>query len=269
MRRPFIAPALVFAAVTMVTLAPDSGSAQGQLPQPPIGFKPPPPPPPAPVKPYNPVPVTLAGPFSDPSFAAFRKNLAAVVQHKDRAALAKLIVAQGFFWVQDKDLADRSKPGVDNLAKAIDLDNPNGAGWDILTGDAADPTLAEVPQNRGLFCAPAPPTFDPRAFQALFQQTETDPTDWGYPASNGVEVRAAAQPNAPVVDKLGMYFVRVLPNGTAANSGAPSFLHVALPSGKSGFVAIDAVVPLASDQICYTKDAGGWKIAGYIGGVQP
>ncbi len=270
MRRHFIVPAaLFFAAATIVALAPESGMAQGQLPQPPVGFQPPPPPPPAPIKPYNPVAVTPAGPFGDPSFTTFRKNLAAVAEHKDRAGLAKLVVAQGFFWVQSKDVADPKKSGIDNLAKAVGLDNPDGSGWDTLTGDAADPTLAEVPQNKGLFCAPAPPKFDPRAFQALFGLTDTDPTDWGYPTGNGVEVRAAAQPNAPVVDKLGMYFVRVLPDSTPGSAGGSSFLHVALPDGKSGFVALDAIVPLASDQICYTNEEGGWKITGYIGGVSP
>jgi hypothetical protein len=269
MRRQLIVPTVIIAALTVIALAPKAGLAQGQLPQPPVGFKPPPPPPPPPIKPYKPVTVTLAGPYNDPSFAAFRTELAGIAKTKDRAALAKLIVAQGFFWVQDKDLADSTKSGIDNLAKAIALDDPNGGGWDIIANDAADPTLAELPQNKGLFCAPAPPSFDPRAFQALFQGTGTDPTDWGYPTSNGVEVRAAAQPNAPVVEKMGLYFVRVLPDSAPSDGGAPSFLHVALPDGKTGFIAFDAIVPLASDQICYAKEGGNWKIAGYIGGVQP
>jgi hypothetical protein len=28
-------------------------------------------------------------------------------------------------------------------------------------------------------------------------------------------------------------------------------------------------VPLASDQICFAKEEGNWKIAGYIGGLAP
>jgi hypothetical protein len=268
MRRRFMVPAaLLFAIAAGVAMAPASGLAQGQLPQPPQGFQPPPPPPPAPVKPYTPVAVSLAKPYNDPSFAAFRKNLAAAAQSKDRAALAQLVVARGFFWVQDKDIADPKKSGVDNLAKAIGLDNPDGSGWDALGSDAADDTLAEVPQNQGLFCAPAPPTFDLRAFQALLGQTDTDVGDWGYPTSNDVEVRAAAQPNAQVIEKLGMAFVRVLPQSEQTPQGAPPFLHVALPDGKTGYIPVDALAPLASDQICYTKEAGAWKITGIIGGV--
>lgn len=261
--------ALIFASLSIVAGLTGSGDAQGQLPQPPVGFQPPPPPPPAPVKPYAPVPVTPTGPFKDPTFASFRKNLATVAEHKDRAGLAKLVVAHGFFWVQDKDVADKNKPGIDNLAKAIDLDNPKGDGWDLLGSDAGDPTLAQVPQEPGLFCAPAPPSFDPRAFQTMVEQTDTDPTDWGYPAGQGVEARAAAQPAAPVVEKLGMAFVRVLADSAPATAGASSFLHLALPDGKTGYVAADDITPLASDQICYMKQAGAWKIAGYIGGVSP
>jgi hypothetical protein len=270
MRRPLLAPALIVAALSAATLVPDDGFAQGgQLPEPPQGLQPPPAPPPAPIKPYKPVAVTPAAAYSDPGFAAFRKNLAAIAQRKDRAALANDVVAQGFFWIQDKDLADKSKPGIDNLAKAIGLDNPDGSGWDIITNAADDSTLAEVPQNNGLFCAPAPPQFDAQALQALIQQTDTDPTDWGYPSADNVDVRAAAQDSAQVVEKLGAYFVRVLPDAPAANPGQPQYLHLALPDGKTGFVPADAVNPLASDQICYRKAAGGWKIAGYIGGVQP
>lgn len=269
MCRRFVVPALILTTLTTAALAPalaraqGQGQDQGQLPQPPHGFQPPPPPPPAPVKPYKPVAVTLPGPFSDPSFGAFRKTLADLAQRKDRAALAKQIVPHDFFWVQEKNLADPNKPGIDNLAKAIDLDDPNGSGWDIVAEAAADPTLAEVPQNQGLYCAPAPPSFDPQAFTALVQQTDTDPTDWGFPTSDNIEVRATAKPNAPVVEKLGLYFVRVLPD----NSGAPSSAHVALPDAKTGYVPLSVLVPLATDQICYTKQGSDWKIAGYIGGV--
>lgn len=266
MRRRLIVSALICGAAMGMSFAPTLGLAQ-DLPQPPVGFQQPPPPPPAPIKPYNPVTVTPPGLFNDSSFAAFRNNLADVAKGKDRAGLAKLVVPQGFFWVQSKDLADPNKSGIDNLAKAIDLDNPNGSGWAIIASDAADPTLAELPQAKGLYCAPAPPAFDPRAFQALFEQTDTDPLDWGFLNRAGVEARAAGQPNAPVVEKLGLYFVRVLPDSAPPAAGAPAFLHVALPDGKTGFVPMDSIVPLASDQICYARDADGWKIAGYIGGV--
>jgi hypothetical protein len=264
MRFAFIASTLTLAALAAVTLAPVRGIAQG-LPSPPSGFRPPPP---APVKPYKPVAATPPVPYGDPGYQAFRKQLIDVAAHKDRAALAKMVVAQGFFWVQDKDLADKSKPGVDNLAKAIDLDAKDGSGWEILTGFANDPTAEELPDHKGVICAPADPTIDPKQFEELGKATQTDPSEWGYPVKDGIEVRAAAQPNAPVVDKLGLYLVRVLPDTAPPdNPNQPAFLHVATPSGKTGFVTSDAVSPLGGDQICYTKDANAWKITGYFGGA--
>jgi hypothetical protein len=271
MRRRFTLPALTAAVLTLVALTPNLALAQA-LPEPPVGLQPLPPPPPPPVRPYVPVPVTLPPVFNDPSFIAFRKSLGDIAQHKDRAALAKLIVAKGFFWLQDKDLADQSKSGIDNLAKAIDLDSKNGNGWETVAEAAAEPTAADAPQHQGIFCAPAPPGFDPQAFENLLQATETDSdvTEWGFPVDNGVEVRAAAKPNAQVIDKMGLYLVRVLPDSAPADTpGAPSFLHVALPNGKTGYAAATAIAPLATDQICYIKDASSWKITGYIGGTQP
>jgi hypothetical protein len=270
MRRPFAVPALTAAALTLVAFMPNFAWAQA-LPEPPVGLKPLPPPPPPAIKPYDPVAITLPPVLNDASFIAFRKSLGDIAQHKDRAGLAKLIVAKGFFWLQDKDLADPNKPGIDNLAKAIDLDSKNGNGWDTVAEAAAEPTAAEAPQLKGIFCAPAPPGFDPQAFAHLIQATETesDITQWGFPTDNGLEVRAEGKANAPVTDKMGLYFVRVLPDSAPPAPGAPPFLHVALPSGKAGYVSATAIAPLATDQICYTKDADGWKIIGYIGGVQP
>jgi len=265
MRRPLIASALTLAVLMTVTLAPEFGLAQGQTQLP--GLKPPPM---APVKPYKAVAVTPPAPFNDQSFVAFRKQLGDIAEHKDRAALAKVVVAQGFFWIQDKDYADKGKSGIDNLAKAVDLDAKDGSGWDVLTGFANDPTGAELADHKGVICAPAEPTVNPQDFEALGKATQTDPTDWGYPTKDGVELHAAGQPNSPVVEKLGMYLVRVLPDSAPPdNPNAPLFLHVATPSGKAGYVLADALMPLGGDEMCYTKDAGGWKIAGYFGGVNP
>jgi hypothetical protein len=271
MRRPFAVPALTAAAVMLAAFTPNFALAQ-TLPEPPVGLKPLPPPPPPPVKPYDPVTITLPAVFNDASFIAFRKSLSDIAQHKDRAGLAKLIAAKGFFWLQDKDLADPSKPGIDNLAKAIDLDSKDGNGWETIAEAAGEPTAAEAPQVKGVFCAPAPPGFDSQAFAHLLQATgtESDITQWGFPTDNGLEVRAQAKSSAAVIDKMGLYFVRVLPDSAPPDTpGAPAFLHVALPNGKAGYVAATAIAPLATDQICYTKDASGWTIIGYIGGVQP
>jgi hypothetical protein len=253
--------ASLIAALTLLvagTLAPDPGLAQASRQQPP----------PAPVKPYKAVAVKPPAPLSDPSFEAFRKSLADIAQRKDRTALAKLVVNQGFFWLQDRDRADKRRPGIDNLAKAIDLDAKDGSGWGMLAGYASDPTGMPLPERRGVICSPADPIFNSNELQAVGRATQTEPGDWGYPPRDGIEVRAAGRADAPVVDKLGMHFVRILPDtAPPSDAGAAQFVRIALPSGKTGFVPADALVPLGGDQMCYVKDATGWKITGYFGGA--
>jgi hypothetical protein len=227
----------------------------------------------APPKPYKQIPVTLAQPYSDPSFEAFRKQIADIAGHKDRAGLAKL-VANTFFWMGEKgDKANKRKPGIDNLAAAIDLDGKQGAGWDILTAAAGEPTLEPVPDRKGVMCSPAAPSYDEKAAQQNAKATGTDVGDWGFPIKGGLDVHAAAAANSPVIEKLGSILVRVMPEGPppGAQGNAPppqgaSFVRVVTPAGKVGFVADDALGSLDVDQLCYAKDAAGWKITGYAGG---
>jgi hypothetical protein len=77
--------------------------------------------------------VTPPQALNDAALEALRKQLGEAAQRKDRAALAKLIVAQGSFWIGEKgDRADKRRSGVDNLAAALGLSNKEGAGWECL-----------------------------------------------------------------------------------------------------------------------------------------
>jgi len=256
----------VIAAVSIASLllAAAPALSQSQLPRPgqlpPAGGQGAPPPqrgpaaPPqqpaaAPVKPYKPVSITAPAPVADPSFEAFRKQLGAVAQKKDRKALAGL-VAPNFFWMGEKgDKADKKKPGVENLAKAIQLDGKEAPGWDLLSAAAADPT------------------FNGQELEALAKATGTEEGDWAYPTQTGLEVHAGQQPNSPVVEKLGLHFVRVMQDNAPGNQQSP-MLKVVTPSGKVGFVPAEALSPLGNDQLCFSKEGGGWKISGFIGGEQ-
>jgi hypothetical protein len=251
--------ASILAVLTTIAFA---GAAWAQAQQP--GLPPLKPPPPPPIKPYTAVPANPPVPYGDASYQDFRKQLTDIAAKKDRAELAKIVVAKGFFWMQEKDVADPKKPGIDNLAKAINLDANDGSGWEVIAGFVNDPTAADLPDKKGVICAPADPTVDSKAFENLVNTTQTDPSDWGYAVKDGTEVRAQADPNTPVVEKLGLNLVRVLPD---QNANAPPFLHIATPSGKSGYVPMDALAPLGGDEMCYIKDAGGWKITGYFGGA--
>src|SRR5215207_9675001 len=131
--------ALLFSAVA---LPPTSIKAQGQ-------------PPPAqkaqpqevPPGPYKPVAIKLPTGLNDPSFDTFRNQLAEVAKKKDRAALARM-VASTFFWVpEDTDLADKTKPAIDNMAKALVLDGRDSFGWDSLLAYAEEKTAMAEPQR--------------------------------------------------------------------------------------------------------------------------
>jgi hypothetical protein len=228
----------------------------------------------APPKPYKLVAVSLPPPYSDPSFDAFRKQIADIASHKDRAGLAKLIT-NTFFWMGEKgDKANKRKPGIDNLAAAIDLDSKDGGGWDILAEAANETTLEPIPDRKGVMCSPASPSYDQKGAAQNAKATGTDFADWGFPIKGGADVHAAAQANSPVIEKIGSVLVRVMPEepppGAQGNTPPPpgsTFVRVVTPSGKVGYVADNALGSLDVDQLCYIKDASGWKIAGYAGGA--
>ena len=68
-----------------------------------------------------------------------------------------------------------------------------------------------------------------------------------------MEVRSAAKPDAPVVDKLALTLVRVLPDSAPPDSANQQpFLHIAAPSGKTGFVPIEAMSNSAATR-CATR----------------
>jgi hypothetical protein len=216
-------------------------------------------------KPYKPVTISAPEMVKDPSFEAFRKQLGVIAEKKDRQALADLI-AQNFFWMGEKgDKADKKKPGIDNLAKAIKLDGKDTPGWEMLGAASADPTGMPYPDRKDTICAPADPTFNPQELEALAKSTGTDEGDWAFPTQTGLEVHSGPQPNSPVIEKLGLHFVRVTQD---QNAQPGPMIKVITPSGKPGFVPAEALSPLGSDQLCYSKEAGGWKISGFIGDDQ-
>ena len=218
----------------------------------------------APARPYKSVAITPPAPMTDASLESFRKQLGEAAQKKDRADLTAMVVAQGFFWEREnRDRADKRKSGFDNLVTALGLNNKNSAGWEILFSFTDDPTASASPKHKGALCAPAEPAYNAQEFDALIKATQSDASEWGYPVSGGIEVHDKPATAAAVIDKLGLHFVRVSP-GNAAPSA--NFVRVITPAGKAGFVSADAIAPIGNDQICYVKDAGAWKLGGYIGG---
>jgi hypothetical protein len=216
-------------------------------------------------KPYGVVPVTPPKPISDASLDAFRKELGDIAKRKDRAALARVIVYRGFFWEGDEKNADPRKSGIDNLAAALGLDAKDGSGWDSLAELAAEANAGPDADRKRVFCAPPSPGINDQAFDDLLDKTQTDASEWGYPTSAGIEVREKPEAGSPVVETLGPNAVRLL-EADASGTASPDWVRVMTPSGKVGFAAANAILSLDVDQLCYIKEASGWRIAGVVGG---
>src|ERR1700732_1370234 len=141
----------------------------------------------------------------------FRKELAEIAQKRDRAALAERVAAN-FFWIPETtDLADKQRPAIENVAKASRLDGPDGVGWDTISAYAGEASAGAAPQHNGLVCSPAEASFDEVAADELADATQTDATDWGFPIRDGVEVRSGDRQGAAVIETLGLYLMRVIP----------------------------------------------------------
>ena len=122
----------------------------------------------------------------------------------------------------------------------------------------------------GVICAPPRPQYDGVVYAKLLDVTYTSDIDWAYPRADETPVRAAPQPGAAIVGTLGLYFVRLLgfeSPDSEASPGRTQWARVAMPDGKTGFVAPGSLSSLTAGRLCYSKDmVGGWRIAGYIAG---
>jgi hypothetical protein len=232
-------------------------SAAAFLSQPAPGQQTPPEPQP---KPYQAVAVQPPQPYNDASFEAFLDQLADIAEKKNKAALGR-IIAQDFFWISDgKDTADKSKPPIENFAKAIGLDGADG--WLALEDYSGEETADPYAERAGVICSPAKPKFDQNAYDALEDATDTEADDWGYPVRSGLDVRESAAKNARVIEKLGMNLVWIYPDPSAKDDDET--MRIVTPSGKIGYVLAEDIVEIEGDQVCYVKDGNAWKIAGVI-----
>jgi hypothetical protein len=222
------------------------------------------------VKPYKPVPVKLPPAPDDPKFETFRKELAAAAKSRVYAKLSALVESKNFFWDRDfGNTFDRRKPAVDNLSNALRLEHENGAGWTLLADFAADVSASPLDSRPGVICTPGEPAFDGIDLDKLVDVTRTDGSDWAYTRAPDIPVRAAPRANAAMVEKLGLHFVRLLGfEGPVSDiASRAQWAKVATPSGKTGFVAPNALLSPTAERLCYFKDTlGEWRIIGYVGG---
>ena len=235
-----------------------AANAQAQRPAPPAQAQPS-----AAAKPYKQVTITPAAPNTDASFEAFRKQLGDVANRKDRAALANL-VSNNFFWLGPKgDKADKRKSGIDNLAEAFELECERRvrlAGPRRLRSGPDAPAHSAAPWR--FLCAGAA-ELRRQGDGAAHPGYKDQCGRLGVPKQANVEVHASADAKSPVVDKLGMYLVRILDDEFRRSAECRS------PCGhagrKAGFVSDEDLETLDTEHLCYVKDGTGWKITGVFG----
>ena len=186
-------------------------------------------------------------------------------------------MSKGFFWErQNGEGADNTKSGIDNLGKAIGLNSADDQdiGWDTIAIYANDPTATEMASRKGVLCGPADPAFKVADLEAVLKATGTDLGEWVYPIEDRIELHAAPSETAPVVETLGLIFLRLLPGdapGDPDNStdeDGAGFIRLVSPSGKIGYAKADGVASLGVSQLCYVKDGGAWKITGVVGDTE-
>ena len=222
-------------------------------------------------KPYQPVPIESTSGEEDADLTEFRQRVAAVANKRKYAELTRLLVDTGFFWERDfSDSFDPSRAAVDNLALALKLESKAGSGWNWLAGLAIEAATGAMPSRPGTVCAPAPPRFDEIEFNRLLDATNSDATDWFYPRTVGIPVRAAPATSSPLVEVLGAHFVRIVggrPTEAASDFSRNEWVKVATPTAKIGFVAPGLLLSATSERLCYVRDATGrWRISGFVGG---
>ena len=216
---------------------------------------------------------------TDPEFQALRTALNEAVAKKDVAALTAL-VGPTFAWTVDGTLAGQMDLGRDaahNFRVAFgfreagrDADSPvqDGPYWDALADLVRDPAVEKPQGTINLLCGPPTVVADNKALEQA-QRTIQEPNenvDWYY-TNPDTEVTASPGSGASLgkVTRIAVPVLEVHPTApNAQNPPPPTHYKILLPSGRLGWVPVNAAQPLVSDRLCYAKTVDGkWRIGGY------
>jgi hypothetical protein len=206
----------------------------------------------------------------DPSFATFMQRLRILVAQSDLSSLSELM-GRNFFWEQDSHKEfERAVAPIKNFVRALHL-NPSTRSrkgrnversWRRLQAMLTISSWASS-TSRGGACGPAEPVYD-RAELAAAQRRVKDLGAWAYPVGT-VTVRQGTSPDSQPIGSVSNEMVQVLTFPIPA-AGAPKISQIMLPNGRLGFVhGENRFWPLNSDQLCFQKEKGEWRISGYIG----
>jgi hypothetical protein len=217
---------------------------------------------------------------AEPALEAMRKQLANAILRRNAGLLYEL-VGPVFFWTADGEPSeqfDKTRDALHNFKVAFgfrqfghdsDNQNPEDQLWETLEDITSDPSLVRMEGNAGVLCGPlgAEPT-DGNAMDRATERIENEDEDSEWFYSLG-EVTLTEKPGGggtvETVSKLALPVAATYPPTQAlGNNPLPTHYQLLLPSGKTGWVDVKAVQPLALDKLCYGKGADGvWKIVGY------
>jgi hypothetical protein len=220
----------------------------------------------------------------DAAFEAMRKAFVEAAERKDENALFAL-VAPGFVWTINGALAGDYDPGRDALhnfkvlfgfrqyGRDADGGVADGPFWSALAVFAGEGTFFQTVEDGNIVCSPIAATV---ADEELFEEArgkvepEDQAADWYFILRDNTPVARAVNDKGLPVARLGQEAVPILRAYPDAQEGqpapTPTHFEVLLPSGKSGWIAAAAALPLQTGRLCYVAVPGGtWKIAIYDG----
>jgi hypothetical protein len=217
---------------------------------------------------------------AEPALAAMRKQLASAISQRNAGQLYAL-VGPAFFWNSNGEPSeqfDKDRDALHNFKVAFgfrrfgqgsDSDNPRDQLWDALDDITSDPALSPMEGNPGVLCGPLGiEPVDGKAMDRAIEQIQSgdEDSEWVYSLA---EVTLTEKPGGggavETVSKLALpILVTEPPTRPLGNNPIPTHYQLLLPSGKTGWIDVDHMQPLAVDKLCYGKQPdGGWKIIGY------
>jgi hypothetical protein len=217
---------------------------------------------------------------AEPALEALRRQLANAISQRNAGLLYEL-VGPTFFWNtngEPSEQFDKSRDALHNFKVAFgfrqfgqtsDSENPRDQLWEALVDIVSGPALFQMEGNPGVLCGPlgAEPADGDTMDQAIERiDGEDEDSEWVYSLR---EITLTERPGGggavETVSKLALPIAATFPPSQAlGNNPLPTHYQLLLPSGKTGWVDVRAVQPLAIDKLCYGKGAdGSWKIVGY------
>jgi hypothetical protein len=217
---------------------------------------------------------------AEPALDAMRKQLADAIKRRNTGLLYEF-VGPIFFWNingEPSEQFDKNRDAMHNFKVAFgfrqfgrgsDNQNPENQLWETLDDIVSGSALFQMQGNPGVLCGPASaePVSDEAMDKAIERiESEDEDSEWVYSLG---EIKLTEKPGGggavETVSKLAMPIAATHPpTQPLGNNPLPTHFQLLLPSGKTGWVDVDAVQLLAVDKLCYGKGAdGAWKIVGY------